>query len=139
RAIALGRMERDREALDLLNRYRTAGEGDPRYCSARAKSERATGRLDAAAQWYERCLALAPTHVRALHGRARVALERGEGDAAALFERALAANQADPEAWLGFAEALDAAGEPGRARGIAEQLLAQAPHWIEALRLLAQL
>ena len=139
RAIALGRTERDGEAVALLEAFRAAGENDPRYCSARAKSERALGRLHQAAQWYERCLALAPTHPRALHGRARVALERGEAEAVARFERALAANQRDAEAWLGLAEALDAAGEPERARAIAEQLVAQAPHWIEALRLLAQL
>jgi predicted Zn-dependent protease len=139
RAIALGRLERDCEAVALLEAYRTPGSDDPRYCSTRAKSERALGRLGNAAQWYDRCLALAPTHPRALHGRARVALERGEADAVARFERALAANRMDPEAWLGLAEALDAAGKAERARGIAEQLVAQAPHWIEALRLLAQL
>lgn len=139
RAIALGRLERHREAAALLDAYRTAGWEDPRYCSTRAKSERALGRLENAARWYERCLSLAPAHPRALHGRARVALERGEADAVARFEAALAVTRMDPVAWLGLAEALDAAGQAEQARGIAEQLVGQAPNWNEPLRLLAQL
>lgn len=138
-AIALGRLERHREALDLLIGHEGNGTGDPRYCSARANAERAVHDLGAAAQWYERCIALQPSHARALHGRARIALERCEGDAVSRFEQALAANNTDPEAWLGLAEALDAAGEQARARDLATQLVTQAPHWVAALRLLAQL
>jgi len=139
RAVALARLERHGEALAQLKPFENAGVADARYCSARAAASRAVGDLTGAQLWYDRCLALEPGHARALHGRARVALERGAVDAATRFEQALAAKRNDPEAWLGLANALGAAGESQRARQIAETLVRQAPRWLDALRLLAQL
>ncbi|QZH74976.1 MAG: tetratricopeptide repeat protein [Erythrobacter sp.] len=138
-AIALATLERHEAALSVLDRHASACAGDARYHSVRANSLRALRRLAESAQSYDRSLALAPQGAKALHGRARVAMERGEADAVARFEAALAVNTQDPEAWLGLAEALDAAGETTRARDIAAQLVAQAPHWVEALRFLSQL
>ena len=139
RAIALAALERHREALATLAPLEAAGSQDARYCSVRANSARGVGDMAQAESWYDRSLTLAPAGAKAAHGRARVALERGARDAVARFERALSLNQSDPEAWLGLTQALEAAGETARARGYAEQLVAQAPHWIAALRLLAQI
>lgn len=138
-AIALGAQDRHAEALAVLDRHRANGEHDPRYCSARANSARALRDLDQAERWYDRCLALAPNQARALHGRARIAIERGDPDAVQRFEAAVAANRSDPHAWLGLAEALNAAAETARARELAQSYVEQAPQWIDALRLLAQL
>ena len=138
-AIALARLDRHGQAVAVLEPLRAAGVHDRRYCSTRAAAERSAGDLAAAQEWYDRALALEPGNARALHGRARVAVERGESDAVARFERALAANRGEADLWLGLAQALDVAGETVRARQIAEQLAAQAPHWLEALRFLAQL
>lgn len=138
-AIALSALGRHREALAALVPHENAGERDARFCSVRASAARGAGSLDDAAEWYDRSLAAAPGGAKATHGRARVALERGEADAARRFERAVTLNQTDPEAWLGLAEALDLAGESGRARDLAQQLVGQAPHWVAALRLLAQI
>ncbi|WP_133303944.1 tetratricopeptide repeat protein [Aurantiacibacter aquimixticola] len=138
-AIALSWLDRHREAIAVLEGHRTAGERDPRYCSARANSARQLRDLAEAARWYDRSLALAPQSPRPLHGRARVALERGEADAARRFEAAIAANRADGEAWLGLVEALSASGETQRARELAERLVSQMPNWVAALRVLAQI
>ncbi|WP_338245550.1 2OG-Fe(II) oxygenase family protein [Aurantiacibacter hainanensis] len=137
-AIALSALGRHRDALAVLAPLESAGERNARFCSVRASAARAVGDLAQAARWYDRSIALAPGGAKAVHGRARAALERGEADAVQRFERAVSLNQSDAEAWLGLAEALDLAGEKERARDLAEQLVAQAPQWIAALRLLAQ-
>ena len=139
RAIALSRLDRHKEALQVLAAHGKNGSADPRYCSVRAGAARSVGDLAEAQRWYDASLALRPGQPTPLHGRARVALERGEADATARYEAALAANRQDAEAWLGLAEALEAAGEFARARELAAQLAAQAPHWIAVLRLLAKI
>ena len=139
RAIALSATGRDAAAVAVLEPHRAKGEGDARYCSARANAARNLSRLGEAERWYDRCLQLAPGQARALHGRARVALERGDPGAADRFAAALAANPADAHAWFGRAEALVAIGEAQAARQIAEQLVAQAPQWTDALAMLAQM
>ncbi|WAT18130.1 putative 2OG-Fe(II) oxygenase [Aurantiacibacter sp. MUD11] len=138
-AIALNTLGRFAEARTELEAVEALGRGNPAYCSTRASSERALGRKREAAEWYDRALAIEPQRVRALHGRARVALERGEADALERFDRALAVNSGDADLWLGKAQALDVAGDAGGAHAIAEQLVAQAPHWTEGLKFLAQL
>ena len=138
-AIALSRLERHTQAVAALRPLSAAGMADRRYCSVRAAAERAAGNLAEAQVLYDRALALEPGNARALHGRARVAVERGQADAVARFEAALAANRGEADLWLGLAQSLDAAGERSRAQEIAEQLVAQAPHWLDALRFLAQL
>lgn len=139
RAVALTQAGQSREAADLLDDFTEPGAPDPRFHSARANALRAIDRLDDAATAYDRALTLDPGRVLALHGRARIALERAETDAPARFDRALQAHNADPNAWLGKAQALDAAGDAAAARAIAEQLVAQAPGWHDGLRFLAQL
>lgn len=138
-AIALGHLQRNREAAALLTSYERAGEQIARYWSARAAAERATGALAEAARSYDRCLAFEPTHPRGLHGRARVALERGEPTMDARFDAAVAVLPGDSEVWLGRAHALDACGNGAGALRIVESLVRQAPGWIDALHLLAKL
>lgn len=138
-SIAQYRINRPDEAVGTLLPFEAAGARIPRYCSARATAERAAGRPDRAARWYDACLALDPGHARALHGRARVAIERGEADAVHRVDRALAVNGGEADLWLAKAQALDVAGDAAGARNITEQLVTQAPHWLEGLRFLAQL
>ena len=138
-AIALARSGDDRGALDLLTGNEGRAGAEPRYWSTRAVQERACGLIDEAARSYDRCLAIEPGHPRALHGRARIALERGEADATPRYVRATEAAPGDAMAWLGRAQALDAAGDSGGAQEVARVLVAQLPGWTEALALLAQL
>lgn len=138
-AIALSGLGRDREAIRLLESFEQEGRELARYCSVRANSERNAGRLGKAAHWYTRCLEIDPNHRRARHGRARVAIERGEAESVVLFDRALALNPGEADLWLGKAQALDVAGDVDGALSIAQELVRQAPQWLEALRFLAQL
>lgn len=138
-AIALTGAGRAASALRVLMPFEAQGTSQPRYCSVRAAAERGAGRPGEAARWYDVCLRLDPGHRRALHGRARTALERGEAGALARIDAALAANPAEADLWLARAQALDVAGETTAAREIAQQLVAQAPQWLEGLRFLAQL
>lgn len=138
-AIALQRADRHEAAIEVLIEVENAGRGNPRYGSARAMSHRALGDMAQAAHWYETVLELEPRHPRALHGRARVALQRGEADAVARFDAALAVNPGDADLWLGKAQALDVAGDVAGARLIAQQLCDQAPGFIAALEFLSGL
>ena len=137
--IALSGANRPLDAIAVMTPFEEAGGKVARYCSARAAAERQAGHPAMAARWYDRCLALEPRHMRGLHGRARTALERGEADTLARIDSALSVNPGDADLWLAKAQALDVEGEALAAREIAEQLVAQAPHWLEGLRFLAQL
>ncbi|WP_230278942.1 tetratricopeptide repeat protein [Croceicoccus sp. Ery15] len=139
RALALTQADRAEEAAELLAGFAQQGANDARFHSTRANALRSADRLDEAAAAYDRALAIDPARAIALHGRARIALERAESDAAARFDRALQAHNADPNAWLGKAQAMEAAGDAAGARAIAEQLVVQAPAWHDGLRFLAQL
>ena len=138
-AIALSACGRHRDAITVLSSAEEGAAADPRYCSVRGNAARGAGDLAQAAIWYDKSLALAPTGGRAIHGRARIAMERGEAGSAARFEKAVAANSQDPEAWLGWAEALEADGQIEKARSLAQQLVQQAPQWTAALRALSKI
>ncbi|MDP5104232.1 MAG: tetratricopeptide repeat protein, partial [Erythrobacter sp.] len=138
-AIALQQLGRHASAIAILTAHESAGRRDARYASVRATSERARGDLAEAARWYDIAISLDPARPRALHGRARVALESGEADATARFDRALAVNPGDAELWLGKAQALEVAGDPAGARIIAEQIAQQAPAFLPGLTFLAGL
>ena len=138
-AIALQRLERHAEAIALLERYEQQGRSVARYGSVRAMSHRSLGQPAEAAHWYDAVLALEPRHPRGLHGRARVAIERGEADAVQRFDTALSVNPGDADLWLGKAQALEVAGDVVGARVVAEQICAQAPGFIAALTFLAGL
>lgn len=137
--IALQSLERHREVIDVLASHEKQGRSVPRYGSVRALSHRALGELAEAAQWYDAVLALEPRRARALHGRARVAIERGEPDALQRFDTAISVNPGDADLWLGKAQALDVAGDLAGARVVAEQICTQAPGYIAALSFLSGL
>ena len=138
-AIALSAFGKNSNAIEVLNPYEAAGKNDQRYCSVRANAARSAGQLGEAAKWYDTALHLNPKHLKALNGRARVALERAEPDALARFDLALTIDSGNADLWLGKAQALDVDGDSAGARAIAQQLVDQAPHWGEGLKFLAQL
>lgn len=138
-AIALQQLGRHAEAVALLAQHEAACGRDARYASVRALSERALGHPGEAARWYDAALAIEPRRARALHGRARIALERGEADAVTRFDRALAVTPGDADLWLGKAQALEVAGDVAGARGIAEQIAQQVPNFLAGLTFLAGL
>ncbi|PHQ63107.1 tetratricopeptide repeat protein [Sphingobium yanoikuyae] len=139
RCVVLSRMARASEALPSLLRLERRMAHIARYWSVRASLEKTLDDKNAAAASYDRCLALHPTHLQARHGRARLALERGELDAVARFEAALAGQQGDAQLWLGYAQALDCAGQSSRALEIGRALARQAPGWTDLLQFLAEL
>lgn len=138
-AIALGRLGRHSEALTVLGAHERSGVRDVRYCSTRANTSRDAGLLKDAARWYDAALAIDAGHARALHGRARVALERAETDAVVRFDRALQRDPANLELWLGKAQALEVEGRNEEAEAIAAVLVSQAPRWLAGLRFKAEL
>lgn len=138
-AIALQQLGRHAQAVAVLAPHEAAARRDARYASVRALSERARGHPGEAARWYDAALVIEPTRARALHGRARIALERGEADAATRFDRALAVTPGDADLWLGKAQALEVAGNVAEARAIAEQIAHQAPNYLAGLTFLAGL
>lgn len=138
-AIALGTAGLHEEALAVLRAIEKSAASNVPYCSTRGFSERGAGNLAAAAQWYDRALALEPRRARALQGRATVALERGESDAVERFDRALTVDRSDPHVWFSKAQALDVDGRTQDAREIIEMLVAKFPQWPDALKFLAQL
>lgn len=112
RALILQRLGRLDEALADLDAMAAAKPADARLQSARANLLRAQGRIDAAAAAYDEALKADPRRLVALHGRARVAMERGEPGASALYARALQLKPEDPELLVGLADALEAEGDP---------------------------
>ncbi len=138
-AIALSAAGSNEEALDVLAKIERQARQHAHYWSTRGNAARGAGKLALSAEYYDKALAIEPARPKALHGRAAVALERGEPGAAARFDRALAVLQSDPEAWLGKAQALDAEGRVDEARELAQLLVDRIPRWQAALKFLAQL
>lgn len=126
-------------ALKLLATVEGVGQNKASYWSTRANAARGAGDLQSAATWFDKALSLEPARARALQGRAKVALERGETDAVARYDAALNANPADADTWLGKAQALDVAGRFEEARQLAETLVEQLPQWTDALHFLSQM
>ncbi|MGB7407945.1 MAG: tetratricopeptide repeat protein [Pontixanthobacter sp.] len=138
-AIALTSAGRVREALAELARIENGAKGRAIYWSTQGNAAREAGEAALAERAYTQALALEPRRPKALHGRALIALERGNPAAMQWFERALAVNSGDPVLWLGKAQALDVAGDHSAARAIVEALIRQTPGWAEGLKFLAQL
>lgn len=138
RAISWAKTGRAADAMAGLVAKEAACLTMPRFWAVRAGIARDHGQLDDAAKSYDALLKLQADHARGLHGRARIALERGEDTMCARFEQALPHNRADATAFLGYAQALACSGRLAEARELAETLLAQIPAWTEALAFLAQ-
>ena len=138
-AIALHRSGRHDEALTTLSGFEFSAQRDARYFATRGHVERALSLLDNAAKSYDGALSLQPDHARAMHGRARIALERADDDVVARYEAALRLNSNDPELLLGYAQALEITGRNDDALALSERLNAAAPRWTDALSQTAQL
>lgn len=138
RALLLGRIGREQEALAELEALARGHPTDPRYPSARGNLLRETGELASAADAYDASLQLAPHRPVPLHGRARVALELGERDAADRYLAAIT-NGGGAEAHLGYAQALEAEGRAAEAMAHLQQLLTLQPSWTEGHVLLSRM
>ena len=137
-ALALTGAGRAEEARLLLLGREPSLRAVARYWSIRASAERALNRRRDALASFENATRLDPVNPKAAHGRARMALETGL-PASDFYRLVVAAQPADREAWLGYAQALEAEGRPGKARETIEALLVDAPGWVDALEYLAQL
>lgn len=135
RALLLQRLGRAAEALADLD---ATGPPTARLHAARGAVLRDLERLDEAAAAFDAALALDPARPPALAGRARVALERGEPDAAARYERALAVRPDDIELRLSHALAIEAEGGAS-AIPLLESILARHPGWAEGHEQLARM
>lgn len=138
RALLLRRMGRPLEALAELDRAAAAAPPGAKLFSARGGTLRELGRLDEAAAAYDEAIRLEPNRLVAIHGRARVAMERGEPDASDHYRRALALKPDDPELHLGLAEALEAEGKPGAIECLAS-LVERHPAWVDGQSALARM
>ncbi len=88
------------EALRLFRRYMALEPTDPWGYMAVGDVLARSGRSDAALEWYDQAVSLAPGERDAVVGRARVLARARRTDAAiAQYERWLAAHPTDAEAW----------------------------------------
>lgn len=138
RALLLQKLGRTEEALAELDRLAALRPRDARVHSARGNALRTLGRLAEAAAAYDAALAAEPNRATAASGRARVALERGDGEAAGHYRRALAIAPGDPELILGLAEALELDGDPEGIDILATAVAAQ-PLWAQGQATLARM
>lgn len=139
RSFVLGKVGRSDEALTELRQLAKEQPRDPRFPSALGNLLREAGDLQASAAAYDASLALDPTRTVALRGRARVALELGEAEAAERYRTAIARGVAGADVHLGYAQALEAGGRGGEAIAYLEQLTALQPTWIEGQATLANM
>jgi tetratricopeptide (TPR) repeat protein len=138
RALVLQRVGRSVEALVDLDRGLAAAPHDARLLSARGGVLRDVGRLSEAADAFDAALRVDPARVPALIGRARVALERGEPDAAGRYAAAVASRPDDTALRLGHALAVEAEGGAS-AIPILEAAVSHQPGWIEGHEQLARM
>ena len=138
RALLLQKLGRLEEALADLDQCVALSPRSARAHSARGSVLLALRRLDEAALAYEQAIALAPSRAVALHGRARVAMERGEPEASAHYRRALAQRPDDLDLLLGLAEALEAEGDPAGLALLGETA-GRHPDWITGQEALARM
>ncbi len=138
RALLLQKLGRLDEALADLEAMSAAGTADARIDSARGALLFQLGRIDAAAGAYDAALRADPLRLTALHGRARMAMERGEEGASDLYARALKQKPGDLDLVLGLAESLEAEGE---ASGLAllTDSVALNPAWVTGHEVLARM
>lgn len=139
RALVLPRLGRLEEALAEIEALIAIRPADPRFHSTRGTLLRSTGRLTDAANAFDRAIALDPKRLVALHGRARVAIERGEDHASERYRKALAVHPASRDLLLGYAEALEAEGRARDAIATLAETVRQNPAWAEGQSVLARM
>lgn len=138
RALLLQRLGQSDAALADLDAVAAARPQDAKVHSARGSALRALGRLRDAAAAYDQALRLEPRRRTALVGRATVAKERGEAQAAERYRQALAVRPGDPDLVLGLAESLELEGDPA-ARDVLARAVATQPNWAAGQETLARM
>ena len=138
RALLFQKLGRRTEALTELDRVAAAAPNEAKVQSARGSVLRELARLPEAAAAYDAALVVDPERLTSLHGRARVAMERGEEAASDFYARALALRPADLELRLGLAEALEAEGDAACVATLAGAV-AERPDWAEGQAALARM
>lgn len=138
RALLLQKMGRPAEALADLNSLRAAGPAEARVHSARGSLLFELKRVNEAADAYDAALRADPLRLTALHGRARMAMERGEEGAPGLYRRALERKPGDLDLLLGLAELLEAEGDPG-GLALLSQTVALNSAWVAGHEALARM
>jgi len=138
RALLLQKTGRPEEALADLDACLAAGTETAKLHSARGGVLRQLGRIEEAAEAYEAAIRQEPGRLVALHGRARIAMERGEAGASIFYRNALEQNPDDSELALGLAEALEAEGDPG-GLAILTAAVERRPDWIVGHEVLARM
>ncbi len=139
RALTLQRVGRLDEALAELETLSATSTTSAKIHSARGGLLRQLGRLGEAAEAYEAALQCEPRRLVALHGRARIAMERGEPSAAEMYKRALDIKPGDQELSLGLAEALEAEGDATGGLAILAGAVSKNPRWAEGQSALARM
>lgn len=138
-AIVLLRLNRPHDARQVLGGRLAAPPDSAQYWALRGDAERLCGARDEAAQSYAKAAARDPRHRRALAGRARLSLERGEPRAVDDYAAALATTPGDPQLFHDYTLALADAGDVAAACSHAEALVRQLPGWVQGQVLLAEL
>lgn len=138
RILLLQKVGRLDEAIEDVEALLKSRPGDAWVHSVHGSLLRDRGNLTEAARAYDEALAFEPQRPAALHGRARVALERGEDEAVFRYRRAVAAQPHDLELQLGLAEALERQGDPSATQTLASAV-AMRPDWVEGQRVLARM
>ncbi len=138
RALLLQKLGRLDEALADLDGIVASSAPSAKVEAARAALLRQMDRLDEAADAYDAALRANPIAPLALHGRARIALERGEPDASERYWRALETQPDDLILRLGLAEALEIEGDP-KAVDVLARAVSERPQWPEGQTVLARM
>lgn len=138
KALLLQKLGRLEEALADLEPLRAGGPADAKVHSARASILFLLKRFDEAADAYDTALRVDPFRVVALHGRGRIAMERGEDGASDFYVRALQQNPGDLDLVLGLAEAFEAEGNPLGLKLLSDAV-ERTPEWITGHEILARM
>jgi len=138
RALLLQKLGRLAEALADFEAIGAAGAADAKVDSARGGVLVQLKRFDEAGEAYDAALRADPLRLTALHGRARVAMERGEQGASEFYGRALERKPGDLDLLLGLAESLEAEGE-ARGLELLSDAVARNPNWVMGHEVLARM
>jgi tetratricopeptide (TPR) repeat protein len=130
RAISQYRLQRYGEARASLQALLSRDPGNVTAWNLLGYLEADTGDAAAAAAAFDRALEVGPDDPTALKGRARVALERAEGDVLRRYAAAQAAAPDDPHLVLERTEARVAAGET-EAIDEFREVVRRRPEWVE--------
>lgn len=138
-AVVALRLDRPRAALSALLPHETGQSRSARYWMLRADAARALGEHAEAAQALREAQTCEPANTRIAGAQARLSLERGEIEAIAAHEAALAREPGNFDLMLGYIQALQANGHAAEAREFAEGLAAHFPSWLAGQAALAEL